>query len=126
MALETLEPNPVWTADAHADTIDVLEAYNDELVYKVWGGDWCKDCRAQLPDFAAALDAADVPEERIEHHELDRDKRGPGVDEYDVEFIPTVVVERDGEEVCRFVEDEGLPIAISLARRIEEELGAPE
>lgn len=122
MALETLEPNPVWTADAHADTVDVLEAYNDELVYKVWGGDWCKDCRAQLPDFAAALDAADVPEERIEHHELDRDKRGPGVDEYDVEFIPTVVVERDGEEVCRFVEDEGLPIAIYLARRIEEEL----
>jgi len=126
MALETLEPNPVWTAEAHQEPVDVLAAYSDEIVFKVWGGDWCSDCRAQLPDFGAALDAAGVPDDRIEQYELDRDKQGPGVEEYDVEHIPTVVVERDGEELFRFVESESVPIAVYLARRLEEEPGTPE
>lgn len=126
MSLKTLEPNPAWSAGAYEETVDVLEAYSDELTYRVWAGDWCPDCRSQLPDFAAALDAASVPEERIEHYELDRDKDGPGVDEYGIEFIPTVVVERDGEECCRFVEEEPVPIAVYLAERLKEELGAPE
>lgn len=125
MALETLEPNPVWVADAYADTVDILEAYNDEVVYKVWGGDWCKDCRAQLPDFGAALDAADVPGERIEHFELDENKEGPGVEEYDIEYIPTVVVERDGDELFRFVEEESVPVAVYIADELADELGDP-
>ncbi len=123
MPLETLEPNPVWSAGAHEDTVDTLEAHSDELVYKVWGGDWCKDCRSQLPDFGAALDAAEVPEENIEHYELDQNKEGPGVEEYGIEYIPTVVVERDGEEIARFVESEAVPIAVYLASEIRAALG---
>jgi len=117
MALETLSPNPVWTAAAHEETVETLAAH-EELVYKVWGGDWCKDCRSQLPDFGAALEAAGVPDERIHHHELDQDKQGPGVEAYDIEYIPTVVVERDGTELARFVEEEPVPIAVYLARQL--------
>jgi len=123
MSLETMEPNPVWVEDAYADTVDVFEAYGDELTFRVWGGDWCKDCRAQLPDFGAALDAGNVPVENIVHYELDQDKEGQGVDEYDIEFIPTVVVEHGGEEIARFVEEEAVPIAVYLADEIEAELG---
>jgi thiol-disulfide isomerase/thioredoxin len=119
MPLETMEPNPVWVEDAYGETIDTLAAHADELVFKVWGGDWCKDCRAQLPDFGAALDAAGVPESRIEHYPVDEDKQGPGVEEYGIELIPTVVVERDGEEVARYVEEASVPIAVYLADRIE-------
>jgi thiol-disulfide isomerase/thioredoxin len=121
MALETMEPNPVWVADAYGDTVDMLEVH-DDVVYRVWGGDWCKDCRAQLPDFGAALEAAGVPDEQIIHYELDENKDGPGVDEYEIEYIPTVVVERDGEEIARFVEQEDVPIAIYLADRLREAL----
>ena len=122
MELETMRPNPVWDKDSYEDAVAEFEAVADDIVVKVWGGDWCKDCRSQLPDFAAALDAADVPEANIEHYELNTDKEGPGVDEYGIEYIPTVVVERDDEELCRFVEDEGVPIAVYLAERIKEEL----
>jgi len=122
MPLETLEPNPAWVADAYADTVETLGTHRDELVYRIWGGDWCKDCRAQLPDFGAALAAADVPDERIHEHAVDEQKQGPGVEEYGIERIPTVVVEHDGEEIARFVEDEGLPIALYLADQIEERL----
>jgi len=113
----------VWVEDAYGDTVAALEHYGDDLTFRVWGGDWCKDCRAKLPDFGAAIEAAGIPQENVVHHELDQDKQGPGVEEYGVEYIPTVVVERDGEEIARFVEDERVPIAVHLADGIEETLG---
>ncbi|EMA35111.1 thioredoxin domain-containing protein [Halobiforma nitratireducens] len=123
MSLETLTPNPTWDAASYEDAVDTLEAHNDALVYRVWGGDWCKDCRKLLPDLGAALEAAGIPDDRIEEIEVDQDKQGPGVDEYGIEYIPTVVVETDdGEEVTRFVEAEELPPAVWLAERIDETL----
>ncbi len=123
MQLETMSPNPVWTAAAYEDTVETLREH-DDVTYKVWGGDWCKDCRSQLPDFGAALDAADVGEDRIEHFPVEKEdgeKVGPGVEEYDVEFIPTVVVERAGEELFRFVEDADVPIAVFVAQHLRGE-----
>ena len=123
MPLTTMEPNPVWSAGAYEETVDVLAEHRDELVYKVLGGDWCKDCRSQLPDFGAALDAAEVPDDHVIHHETEKEddgsKTGPGVEEYGIEYIPTVVVEKDGEEIARFVEDEDVPIAVYLAEQID-------
>jgi thiol-disulfide isomerase/thioredoxin len=120
MALTTLEPNPAWASGAHQDTVDILGTHED-LVYKIWGGDWCPDCRSQLPDFAAALDAAEIPDDHIEQYELDKNKNGPGVEAYDIDRIPTVVIEHDGDELARFVESEPVPIAVYLAQRIEDE-----
>jgi thioredoxin-like negative regulator of GroEL len=111
-----MEPNPAWDAVAHEETVEALS--EEGLVFKIWGADWCGDCRKQLPDFAAALDAAGVPGERIEQFPVDRDKEGPGVEAYGVEFIPTVVVERDGAEVARFVEAEPVSIAVFLADQL--------
>jgi thiol-disulfide isomerase/thioredoxin len=124
MPLETMEPNPVWTKEAYADEVDVLASLRDEVTYKVWGGDWCIDCRSQLPDFAAALEAAGVPDSRIEHYPVEKEedgsKTGPGVEEYGIELIPTVVVEHDGEEVARFVEEAQVSIAVYVARELED------
>lgn len=118
-----MEPNPVWVADAYSDTVNTLSEHADDLVYKIWGGDWCKDCRSQLPDFGAALEAAEVPEENVEHYPVEKEddgsKVGPKVDAYDIEFIPTVVAEHEGEEIARFVEEEPVAIAIYLANEIE-------
>jgi thioredoxin 1 len=113
--LETMHPDGEWDGDD-----DVRETLGRKgLTYLVWGADWCGDCTAQLPDFADALDAAGVPADRIHQFPVDDDKRGDGVDEYGVEYIPTVVVERDDEEVARFVEEEPTDIAEYLAERID-------
>ena len=130
MSLETMRPNPTWDSASYEDTVDTLSAHRDELTYKVWGGDWCKDCRSLLPDFGAALEAAGVPDERIEEIAVDQDKQGPGVEEYDVEYIPTIVVKHapdgaesgEGEEVTRFVEKEVVPPAVYLADQLEDAL----
>ncbi len=120
--LETMEPNPAWDAAAYGDVVDTLA--RDGLVYNVWGGDWCPDCRGQLPDFAAALAAAEVPADRVKHYPVEKaedgSKVGPRVEEYGIEYIPTVVVERDGRELARFVEDAPVSIAEYLARELEE------
>ena len=117
--LETMRPNPTWTAAAHEESVEALS--DESLTFHVWSGDWCPDCRGRLPDFAAALDAAGVPRDRIEEYpveKVDGEKEGPGMEEHGVEYIPTVIVRRDGEEVARFVEEEDVPIAAYLAREL--------
>jgi len=123
MTLETLDPDPEVSAKAFDD--DVLSALGaDDYVFKVWGGDWCIDCRRQLPAFGAALAAAGVPDDRIERYPVTKTpegKEGPEVDAYGIELIPTVVVESTtGEELARFVEDAEAPIATYLARELSE------
>jgi len=126
MSLDTMEPDPVFNEDAHTDTIDTL-AEHDELTYIVWGGDWCGDCRAQLPTFGAALEAAGVGDDRIEEIPVEKladgSKAGPKVEEYGIEYIPTVVVQHDGTEIARFVEEEPVSIPVYLAERIREHFG---
>ena len=119
MTLKTMSPNPVWDAPSYEDAVDTLAAHATDITVRVWGGDWCKDCRAILPDFAAALDAAGLPDDRIVTYALDQDKEGPGVDEFNIEFIPTIVVERNGNEIARFVESESQPPAVYLAERLD-------
>jgi len=120
MGLETLSPNPTWDEASYEAAVETLEAHREELTYRIWGGDWCPDCRALLPDFAAALQAADVPADRIDERPVDTDKNGEGVDAYGIEYIPTIVVETDdGTEIARFVEDEGVPPAVFVAAAVE-------
>lgn len=116
--LQTMQPEAEWEADDET----VLETLADDYVFHVFGGDWCGDCQRQLPAFGAALAAAGVDAERIHHYPVEKrddgSKTGPGVDAYGIEYIPTVVVERDGEEVARFVENADEPIATYLAARL--------
>lgn len=134
--METTQPNPTWDAEAHSETVDVIEAAVGEVTYRVWGADWCGDCRATLPDFFAALEAAGVPDDEIEVYEVDEDKDGELVEAYDVTHIPTIVVERsstgnrtasdnvveyeteENEEIARFEESEDRPAAQFVADRL--------
>ena len=122
MELETMRPNPAWDADAYADAVAAFESIADDIVVKVWGGDWCGDCRSQLPDFGAAMEAAGV--ENVEHYPVEKaddgSKVGPGVEEYGIELIPTAIVEDEatGEELARFVEDADAPIVVHLAEQL--------
>ena len=123
MELETMRPNPVWDAESYEDAVATFEAMADDVVVRVWGGDWCKDCRSQLPDFGAAMEAAGV--DAVEHYPVEKaddgSKVGPGVEKYGVERIPTVVVEDDeGRELARFVEEAEVPLVVHLAEQLKD------
>jgi thioredoxin 1 len=122
--LETMRPNPTWDAESYDDAVETLAALPEDTVVRVWGGDWCKDCRRQLPDFGAALEAAGITGDRVAHYPVEKlddgSKTGPLVEEYDVELIPTVVVESGGgTERARFVEEERVPVLVHLARQLD-------
>jgi thiol-disulfide isomerase/thioredoxin len=122
MTLELMQPTPTWDAEAHADTVAAFEsiAADPDASITVWCRDNCSDCRRELPDFAAAVEAAGVPDERLRQIAVDDDNEGALTDAYGVERIPTIVVERDDEEVARFVEEETLPAAQYLAAKLRE------
>ena len=126
MTLETMEPTPTWDPDAHETVVDRFSALRDRMTVRIWGADWCPDCRNQLPDFAAALAAAEVPHDRIETYPVDRDKDGELVKQYDVKYIPTIVIEVDGEVVARFVESGDRAAAEELADQLARNLQRPD
>ena len=80
MTLELMQPDPMWDEDAYEETVDVFEALADDetVTVRVWCRDNCPDCRRELPDFAAALDAAEFPDDRL--HQI-------AVDEFDVSAV---------------------------------------
>ena len=129
MTLETMTPNPGWDREANADVVETFAPLADEITIKVWGGDWCGDCQDVLPDFGAALAAADVPTDRIVHYEVEKledgSKVGPKVDAYGIEYIPTIVIERDGKELVRFVEEEPVSAERYLADRLRKVEASP-
>lgn len=122
MSLKTMEPNPAWDPESYPEVIEAFSNLDEGVTVHVWGADWCGDCRSQLPDFAAALEAAGV--ENVEQYPVEREdgeKYGPKVEEYGIELIPTIVVERDGgEELARFVEEERVEAPVYLADQLQE------
>ncbi|MFB6270288.1 MAG: thioredoxin family protein [Halobacterium sp.] len=121
MSLKTMEPNPAYDPDSYPEVIEAFESLGSDVTVHVWGADWCGDCRSQLPDFAAALEAAGV--ENVEHYPVEREdgeKYGPKVEEYGIELIPTIIIERDGEELARFVEEERVSPAVYLAEQLQD------
>jgi len=119
--LRTLQPTPTWDADAHESTVDEFAALADEgATITLWCRDNCPDCRRELPDLAAALDAAEFPDDRLRAVRVDDDNDGELTEAYGIELIPTVVVERDGEERARFVEQEALPAADYLSEALQQ------
>jgi thiol-disulfide isomerase/thioredoxin len=117
MTLELMQPTRTWSADAHEDTVDALGALaaDEGVTIRLWCRDDCPDCRRELPDFAAAVEAAGFPRDRLAVHEVDGDNDGPLTEAYGVERIPTILVERDGTALARFVEREALPAPQYLA-----------
>lgn len=120
MTLQTLRPNADWDFQENADAIRVFERLAGNVTIKVWGADWCGDCQRELPLLAAVLEAAGVPETDIEQFPVDQEKQGSQTDKYNVEYIPTVVVERDGTELARFVEQAEGSAVDELAAQLSE------
>ncbi len=126
MSLQTMEPAPTWTpgADERA-AIETFEAVAADLTITVWGGDWCGDCQRELPPFAAALNAANIDPATVEQYPVEKEpdgsKIGPMVAEYDIESIPTIVIERTGVEIARFVESAPRPAIVELATELQPE-----
>jgi hypothetical protein len=107
---------PAWVAaeiDAapDADAARALTEVEPGAEVVVYLGTWCSDSRRELSRLWRAFDEAGVGYGAelpfaLEYVAVDRDKQEPGgrTAGVGIEYVPTFVVRRDGEEVGRMVE----------------------
>lgn len=69
-------------------------------------GTWCPDSRREVPRFYKILDQLGFNESRLQVICVNRNKLAPGIDlgSLDIQFVPTIVVFRNGKEIGRIIE----------------------
>ena len=69
-------------------------------------GSWCGDSKEQVPRFYRIIDEARIKEKKLTVICVDGQKTCPDIDlqAYHIEFVPTFIFFRKGEEIGRIVE----------------------
>lgn len=97
----------VEAVDVDSDDAEALGEVEPGAEVTVYFGTWCGDSRREVPRLWKALRSAggDVPFS-VDYIALDRDFEAGDVslEGKEIQYVPTFVVERDGEEVGRIVE----------------------
>lgn len=108
--IETAHPEWVQSevaAAPDAESARGLAAVAPGAEVTVFLGTWCGDSEREVPRLWRALDEAggSVPFQ-IHYIGVDRQKKEPAapIANYEIEFVPTFIVSRDGREVGRIVE----------------------
>jgi len=126
------EPFSEWSQSGYDDytpnaaTLQALRRTDvTGFKFTIFFGSWCGDSRREVPRILKVLDALKLPEGSVEMVALDRTdealKQSPGGEERGREIyrVPTVIVERDGVEVSRFVEHPTLSVERDLLAILE-------
>lgn len=72
----------------------------------VFMGTWCEDSHRDFPRLMKILEEVKYPESRLTIIAVNRKKESPTGDEatYNVQKVPTIIVERYGKEIGRIIE----------------------
>lgn len=74
--------------------------------YIIIAGTWCGDSKRQLPRLFKIFDAALISDNAVRMFGVDRSKEidNAEFDRFDVQYVPTVIVLRNSQEIGRIVE----------------------
>ncbi len=90
------------------DSVDVeeLKVKLEDVDIKIVMGTWCSDSRTEVPHFYKILDGINYPEEKVILINVNRDKQGleNEVEGLEVNFVPTFIFYKAGEEIGRIIE----------------------
>lgn len=86
--------------------IEKIRGNLEDLEIKVFYGEWCPDCRLELPRFISVINVLDTDDMDIEFIELKRNKNDwiEKANEHKVFAVPTFVFFRYGNEIGRIIE----------------------
>jgi hypothetical protein len=124
---EIEEAMPEWSfalveAEPDLSAATQLSAVPPGAEVTVFFGSWCSDSRRELTRLWRALDMiADDRDFVLRYIGVDREKRGPSewVAGRDILFVPTLIVEREGGEVGRIIEESPRGVEIDLLALLE-------
>ena len=72
----------------------------------IFGGTWCSDTRRDLPAFLSILHQLKVGSNRYDIWMLDLKKESNYINPklYDIQYVPTILIFKDGKEIGRIIE----------------------
>lgn len=123
LSLKEMKKNPEcgWLQeDAAIPENDALQSLKNQdwknYQFRVYLGCWCSDSKNLIPEFISVKDAAGIPDKNIRYFNLDLDKTSPDkVEQKDsIEYVPTIIVLKDGKETGRIVETVPADLASAL------------
>jgi len=90
------------------DRVDVekLKVKLEDVDIKIVMGTWCSDSRTEVPHFYKILDEINYPNGKVTLINVNRDKQGleNEVEGLDINFVPTFIFYKAGEEIGRIIE----------------------
>lgn len=86
--------------------IDALQKPLQNVTIKVFMGTWCEDSQREVPALFAILDKANYNISEIEFIAVSQDKITPQEyeKEFNIEYVPTIILSKGGQELGRIVE----------------------
>jgi thiol-disulfide isomerase/thioredoxin len=127
-----MEAYKAWFDDEYTDyELDEAALSNvkmKDITFKVFIGTWCSDSQRELPRFYKIADFLNLKENRLEviglDNHTDRYKQSPQHQEegWNIEYVPTFVVLKDGKEIGRIVEMPEVSLEKDLKKILEEKV----
>jgi len=101
-------------------TLENYKNYFEDKIIKTVLGTWCGDSRREVPRFVKILDFIGFPDDKHLFLNVDRNKNGlfDEVDNLNIEFVPTIIIYENGEELGRIVETPEVSLEADLIKII--------
>lgn len=101
-----------------------LSEEQKEFTVKIYFGSWCSDSRREVPRFIKIMEAANVNENQLQFHGLDRTKKSPDYQDnkYNIQYVPTFIFYRNGKEIGRIIETPSLTLEKDILHILSQEI----
>lgn len=108
--VERYEPDPI--------AIEYMQALHDNYTILVFFGSWCRESTKYLPGLVKTIRLINNDQIGMKYIGVDEQKKFPAefLKLFDIKYIPTVVVLKDGKELGRIVERPQLSIETELVQ----------
>lgn len=114
---------PAWEDYVVNDSlIDLLRPQVAEYQWLIFMGSWCSDSHQWIPPLFRIFSELNLPDSSYRILALDEAKQDGGlgmVDSFQVQWIPTIILLREGEERGRIVETVAGSLEAALLDRIQ-------
>jgi len=107
------EPYNKWyepeynTYEVDTASLNLLERDKlENITITVVIGTWCGDSKRETPRFVKIIEHLKYPQDNIVAIGVNRQKKAPGteVEELNIEYVPTFIFVKDGQEIGRIIE----------------------
>ena len=126
------EPFAEWyqmESDGYEVDTELTNAISDpgQYTYEVFLGTWCGDSRREVPRMEKIFSEMGVDMSNVLIVTLDRDKISPNGEQEgkDIRYVPTLIVNKDNQEIGRIVESPSSETATLESDLFEISLGIP-